>query len=42
MDAIILYGSFARGEASSGSDIDILVIGKTDVTGERFLKLLMT
>lgn len=28
VDAVILYGSVARGEATPDSDIDILVIGK--------------
>ena len=30
-DKIILYGSFARGDASSWSDIDVAVIGSTDI-----------
>jgi len=30
-EKIILYGSFARGEASSWSDIDLAVIGDTDI-----------
>ena len=30
-DKIILYGSFARGEASTWSDIDLAVIGSADI-----------
>ena len=31
LDEIILYGSFARGEASTWSDIDLAVIGSADI-----------
>ncbi|MDP4011460.1 MAG: nucleotidyltransferase domain-containing protein [Candidatus Roizmanbacteria bacterium] len=31
VDKIILYGSFARGDASTWSDIDVVVIGSTDI-----------
>jgi len=39
--AIILYGSFAKGESTSGSDIDLFVIGKkSKVDIEKFQKKL--
>lgn len=32
VDAAVIHGSWARGEAAAGSDIDVLVIGRPNVT----------
>jgi predicted nucleotidyltransferase len=39
LDSVILYGSQARGEASSDSDVDVLVVLKSDFNYGEMLDL---
>ena len=40
IDKIILYGSYARGEENVGSDVDIALLLKTDISQEKHDKMI--
>lgn len=42
IDAVILHGSFARGDYGAKSDIDLLLIAEREIAREKLMKLIRT